>query len=142
MSCGNYQVRRSRPQPPAQVKQMAPMQEQMDPRLVDRAARELQMRHQQPMSAEDGVNITISVNDQPVVGIGVQPASEQQAQQFSRTPLGRQLSSSMQIAPGPEAGEYVKKRSADILSEVLANATDPNLYGGGYYDIGKMYRPQ
>ena len=89
-----------------------------------------------------GVNITVEVNQQPIMGINVTPASEQQAQDFSRSNLGRQLSSSMEIAPAPEAGEYVKKRSADILSEVLANATDPNLYGGGYYDIGKMYRPQ
>ena len=142
MHYGNYQTRCSGPQPQPTVKHMQVPPEQMDPRLIERAARELQMMQQAPMSSNDGVNITVSVNEQPIIGIGVTPASEQHAQEFSRSGLGQQLSTSMELAPSAEAGDYVKKRSADILSQALMHAQDPNMFGGGYYDIGKHYRPQ
>lgn len=56
-----YITRCSKPQPPATVKQMAPLPEMPDPRMMERAERELQMMQQAPMSNNDGVNITITI---------------------------------------------------------------------------------
>ena len=56
-----YITQCGKPQPPATVKQMAPLPEMPDPRFMEQAARELQMMQQSPMSNTDGVNITISI---------------------------------------------------------------------------------
>ena len=56
-----YITRNSKPQPPATVNQMAPLPEMPDPRMMEQAARELQMMQQSPMSNNDGVTITINI---------------------------------------------------------------------------------
>ena len=58
----NYIAKCSKPQPPAVIKQMPPAMEMPNPKLVDRAVREMQMMQQPPMSTTDGVNITITIS--------------------------------------------------------------------------------
>ena len=58
----NFIAKCSKPQPMAVVKQMAPAPEPPNPKLIERARREMAMIQQPPMSNTDGVSITISIN--------------------------------------------------------------------------------
>ena len=59
----NYISKCSQPQPPATVKQMMVPAEGPNPKLLEQAARELQMMRQAPMSNVDGVSIVVLPDD-------------------------------------------------------------------------------
>ena len=125
-------------QPPAQVKQMNVSGQQVDPRMLERAYDELSRMQQTPMSSNDGVTITIGVEQGPPVTAGnYTDAYTQQGQDFSRSVLGQAEIGAMQDAADPQQpGKFVKARSADILSQALMGARDPNSVGQqGYYDV-------
>ena len=100
-------------QPPATVKQMAPAPQQIDPRAMEQMMRELQQAQTPPMSAQDGVSITINI----------QPNKVGQSGRFNGSPLDRELDQQMMdSAQAIERGDFVLKRSHDLLSQTLNNA--------------------
>ena len=107
------------PQPPATVKQMAPIQGQMNPRLLEQAVREMQQRNERPMSSNDGVNIYIQDQPGDVTASNYEDAYSQQANAFSQSQLGQTLSDRMAIN---DPSEYVQQRSQDMLGEMLRQA--------------------
>lgn len=109
----NYIPKCSSSQPPATIKQMAPAAQQVDPRAMEQMMRELQQSQMTPMSSQDGVSITINI----------QPNKVSQSGRFNGSSLDRELDQQMmESAEAIQRGDFVLKRSHDLLSQTLNNA--------------------
>jgi len=126
----NYITKYSQQQPPATVKQMAPVPMQMNPIEIKRAYEQMQQMAVPPVSQQDGINITITIEPNGgTEAYNYVDADTQNAQRFAASPLGQALSQPMEVAPDPEARKYIQRRSADILSRVLMNSRMPDDLG-------------
>ena len=129
-------------QPPATVKQMAPAPQPIDPRMLAAALQQMGAMQQTPMSGNDGVNITISIEPQgEVTATNYVDAYAQQAEDFSRSDLGQRLTHGYEDGFNAEH-EPIRKRATEILSDHLGFRDQNQVGDQGFYDPGnrRMYR--
>jgi hypothetical protein len=128
-------------QPPAKVKQMAPAPQPINPRMLAAAMQQMQAMNQPPMSGQDGVSITISVEPTQVEGTNYVDAYQQQGQEFSQSDLGQRLATPFEDTYSEEH-QPIRKRSAEILSDHLGFRPQDQVGDRGFYDPGsrRMYR--
>lgn len=85
-----YLVNPQHNQPPAYVNQMPPASNgAVDPKMVKQALEQIQNSQNVPMSANDGINITISIEPQDQTLRNYPDVYIDQAERFSKTPLAR-----------------------------------------------------
>ena len=129
-------------QPPATVKQMAPAPQPIDPRMLAAAMQQMGAMQQVPMSGQDGVNITISIEPQGEVHAQnyVDPYL-QQGSDFSRSELGQKLTHGYEDGCNAEH-EPIRKRATEILSDHLGFRSPDQVGDAGFYDPAnrRMYR--
>ena len=135
-SCGSGK------QPPATVKQMAPLPAPMNPKHVEEMMRQMSASQVPPMSSSDGVSITISIDPN-----GGQAAHNyvdsysQQGQEFSRSELGKALFQPYEEGFS-EDHKPIRKRASDILSNHLGFRNPEEVGMEGFYEpgSGRLYR--
>ena len=116
-------------QPQSYVKQMGPAPQPIDPRAVAAFMQQAQAYQQAPMSASDGVSITITVQPE-----GVESAQNyvdpylQQGRNFSQSNLGQMISQGYEDGISEEH-RPIKKRAADILSQHLGYENPDEMSG-------------
>lgn len=136
----------SQPQPQPTVNRMPPppMQQQIDPRMIAAVLAQMQMGQQQPMSQQDTIVIQNAPEPPPVVISGETDPFQQQAQNFSRSPLGQAMIHGKQACgyQNVEADELMNPiiaQTAEVLAQAMgyAAANDPNKPGAQF----GTYRP-
>jgi len=129
------------PQPQPQVNRMAPppIQQQIDPRMIAAVLQQMQMGQQTPMSGNDGITIVNRPEPPAVVVSGEVDPFQQQAQNFSRSPLGQAMIHGKQACgyQNVEADERMNPiiaQTAEVLAQAMgyAAANDPNKPGAQY----------
>ena len=130
-------------QPPATVKQMAPVPQPVDPRMLAAAMQQMGAMQQTPMSGTDGVNITITIDphNNDVMADNYVDAYAQQGENFSKSDLGQRLTHGYEDSFNAEH-EPIRKRATEILSDHLGFRPQDAVGDAGFFDPAnrRMYR--
>lgn len=133
----DYIVKNSGPQPAAYINQMPPAPQPIDPRMLAAAMQQMGAMQEAPMSANDGVNITISIepNNEVYAENYVDPYL-QQGEIYSQRGGGIPEREAVEIF---EREKPIKDRASQIIAGRLGLGSCGDM---GQYDIGskRIYR--
>lgn len=124
-----YLVKNSQQQPPSYVNQMAPAQQgQIDPRMIKQMLEQMGAAQNAPMSATDGINITISIEPQNIEATNYTDTYLQQAERFSKTPLARAFTEQEEIEiPIDDRSRQVKCGATKMLEQAIQQQMNPGM---------------